>query len=441
MNIAVVGTGYVGLVSGTCFAELGNNVVCVDIDADKIARLKKGEAPIYEPGLEELFQRNIDEDRLKFTMSLADGIAKAQVIFLALPTPPNEDGSADLSYILGVAEAIGEELDHYAVIVDKSTVPVGTAEKVMAKIQKNAATDFDVVSNPEFLKEGYAIDDFMAPDRIVVGASSDKARKVMKELYAPLAKSAGNVIFMDARSAEMTKYAANAFLATKISFINEIANLCEAVGANVDHVREGIGSDQRIGRQFLYPGIGYGGSCFPKDVRALNKTALDNDYEFSIIGSVMHVNAMQKKRILQKIEEHYKGDLKGKTFALWGLAFKPNTDDIREAPAIEIIEYLLARGARIKAFDPEATENIQKRFSAENSLQLKDDQYEALSDSNALIIATEWSEFRSPDFERMKKLLMQPVIFDGRNLYAVEDMEQKGFMYESIGRRKIGKKV
>jgi UDPglucose 6-dehydrogenase len=281
----------------------------------------------------------------------------------------------------------------------------------------------------------------MAPDRIVVGASSDKARKVMKELYAPLAKSAGNVIFMDARSAEMTKYAANAFLATKISFINEIANLCEAVGANVDHVREGIGSDQRIGRQFLYPGIGYGGSCFPKDVRALNKTALDNDYEFSIIGSVMHVNAMQKKRILQKIEEHYEGDLKGKTFALWGLAFKPNTDDIREAPAIEIIEYLLARGARIKAFDPEATENIQKRFSAENSLQLKDDQYEALSDSNALIIATEWNEFRSPDFDRMKKLLKQPVIFDGRNLYAVEDMEQKGFMYESIGRRKIGKKV
>lgn len=441
MNIAVVGTGYVGLVSGTCFAELGNNVVCVDIDADKIARLKKGEVPIYEPGLEELFQRNIDEDRLKFTMSLADGIAKAQVIFLALPTPPNEDGSADLSYILGVAEAIGEELDHYAVIVDKSTVPVGTAEKVMEKIQKNAATDFDVVSNPEFLKEGYAIDDFMAPDRIVVGASSDKAQKVMKELYAPLAKSAGNVIFMDARSAEMTKYAANAFLATKISFINEIANLCEAVGANVDNVREGIGSDQRIGRQFLYPGIGYGGSCFPKDVQALNKTALDNDYEFSIIGSVMHVNAMQKKRILQKIEEHYEGDLKGKTFALWGLAFKPNTDDIREAPAIEIIEYLLARGARIKAFDPEATENIQKRFSAENSLQLKDDQYEALSDSNALIIATEWNEFRSPDFDRMKKLLKQPVIFDGRNLYAVEDMEQKGFMYESIGRRKIGKKV
>ncbi len=441
MNIAVVGTGYVGLVSGTCFAELGNNVTCVDVDRSKVARLKRGEVPIYEPGLKELFDRNTSEGRLHFTAKLNVGIKDAEVIFLALPTPPQEDGGADLKYILKVAEDLGKELDHYAVIVDKSTVPVGTAKKVRQKIMENAKTEFDVVSNPEFLKEGYAIEDFLNPDRIVVGASSKRARLIMQRLYAPLEQKAGSIMFMDERSAEMTKYAANAFLATKISFINEIANLCEAVGSDVDAVREGIGSDQRIGKRFLNAGIGYGGSCFPKDVQALAKTGSDHDYDFQILQSVMVVNNAQKKRILKKIQTHYEDSLRGRTFALWGLAFKPNTDDIREAPALDIIEYLLARGARIKAFDPEAKENIRKKFPTEKGLKLFDDQYAALKGGDALIIATEWNEFKSPDFERMKKLLKHPTIFDGRNLYPVEDMERKGFMYESIGRRKIGKKA
>lgn len=435
MNIAVVGTGYVGLVSGTCFAELGNNVVCVDVDTAKVAQMQKGEIPIYEPGLKELFDRNIDEGRLSFTTNLAAGIENVDVIFLALPTPPNDDGSADLSYILGVADEIGKTLDHYSVIVDKSTVPVGTAEKVAERVGNNAKTEFDVVSNPEFLKEGFAVEDFMAPDRIVVGANSSKARKVMERLYKPLEGSSGPIQFMDPRSAEMTKYAANAFLATKISFINEIANLCEAVGADVDAVRNGIGTDQRIGKQFLYPGIGYGGSCFPKDVQALAKTASENDYDFKILASVMSVNNLQKKTILKKITDYYDGKLKGKSFALWGLAFKPNTDDIREAPSIEIIDFLIAKGANVQAFDPEAEANIKKYFGKEKKLVVHDDQHNALTGADALIIATEWNEFRSPDFNKIRSELKEPVIFDGRNLYDVEQIEEQGFYYKSVGRR------
>ncbi|SEI69566.1 UDP-glucose dehydrogenase [Dyadobacter sp. SG02] len=435
MKIAVVGTGYVGLVTGTCFAETGNQVTCVDIDVRKVERLQKGEIPIYEPGLDVLFDRNVAEGRLLFTTDLVEGIKDAQVIFLALPTPPGEDGSADLKYILKVADDLGPILDQYAVIIDKSTVPVGTAEKVRAAIAKNAKVDFDVVSNPEFLREGVAVEDFMKPDRVVVGTTSEKAKKVMEKLYAPLVRQGNPVIFMDERSAEMTKYAANSFLAMKITFMNEIANLCEKVGANVDDIRRGIGTDSRIGKRFLFAGIGYGGSCFPKDVQALAKTSKDYDYDFRILKSVMDVNYDQKKKLLPMVENYFTGDLKGKTIAVWGLAFKPYTDDIREAPALENIEALLEAGAKIVAYDPEAMTNVKGILG--DKITFTHTPYAALDDADALMIFTEWPQFRTPEFEKMGKLLKNKVIFDGRNLYELDQMREMGYTYYSIGREKV----
>lgn len=440
MKIAVVGTGYVGLVTGTCFAETGNDVTCVDIDVTKVEKMKRGHVPIYEPYLEEIFQRGINESRLHFTTDLAAAVKEAEVIFLALPTPPGENGSADLSYILGVADDLGKILDHYAIIIDKSTVPVGTAEKVRERIAKNAKVEFDVVSNPEFLREGFAVEDFMKPDRVVIGTESEKAKEKLSHLYSPFIRQGNPLLFMSERSAEMTKYAANAFLAAKISFMNEIANLCEKSGANVDDVRLGIGTDERIGKRFLFPGIGYGGSCFPKDVLALQKTAEEHGYDFQILKSVTSVNHAQKKVLFQKVKEHYGDNLKGKTFALWGLAFKPDTDDIREAPALEIIDALIAAGALVKAFDPEASQNVKKKYHNEKNLQIVDHQDQALTGADSLIIATEWSVFRSPDFSAIKKELKEPVIFDGRNLYDPEEMESEGFTYLSIGRPIKGKK-
>lgn len=434
MKIAVIGTGYVGLVTGTCFAETGNQVTCVDIDTAKVARLQNGEIPIYEPGLDVLFDRNIAEDRLKFTTNLEEGIKDAKVIFLALPTPPGEDGSADLKYILGVANDLGPILQQYAVIIDKSTVPVGTAEKVRAAIAKNAKVDFDVVSNPEFLREGVAVDDFMKPDRVVVGTTSDKAKKVMEKLYAPLVRQGNPVIFMDERSAEMTKYAANSFLALKITFMNEIANLCEKVGANVDDIRRGIGTDSRIGKRFLFAGIGYGGSCFPKDVQALAKTSADYGYDFRTLTSVMAVNDDQKKRLLPLVKDYFDGNLQGKTIAVWGLAFKPYTDDIREAPALENIKALLAAGAKVTVYDPEAMANVKKLIP---EITYCHTAYAALDDADALMIFTEWPQFRTPDFDKMSKLLKEKVIFDGRNLYELETMREQGFAYYSIGREVV----
>lgn len=440
MKIAVVGTGYVGLVTGTCFAETGNNVVCVDIDANKVQRMRNGEVPIYEPGLELLFERNTKQGRLHFTTNLAEAIEGAEVIFLALPTPPGEDGSADLSYILGVAKDLSTIITDYKVIVDKSTVPVGTSEKVHAALVANLDADlFDVVSNPEFLREGVAVDDFLKPDRVVIGTSSAKAEKVMRQLYEPFVRQGNPIIFMDERSAEMTKYAANSYLATRITFMNEIANLCEKVGANVDKVRIGMGSDSRIGKRFLFPGVGYGGSCFPKDVQALAKTAESNDYDFKILKSVMGVNNKQKSVLVTKIKSHFGEDLKGVTIGIWGLAFKPNTDDIREAPALYIIDGLLAAGAKIKAFDPEAMANVKEIYG--DKIQFVDEQYEVLIDADALAIITEWSVFRTPSFKVMKELLKNPVIFDGRNLYDLKRMEEKGFYYESIGRDIIKSEV
>lgn len=435
MKIAVVGTGYVGLVTGTCFAETGNQVTCVDIDVNKVARLQKGEIPIYEPGLDVLFDRNIEEGRLKFTTSLAEGIKDAEVIFLALPTPPGEDGSADLKYILGVANDLGPILEKYAVIIDKSTVPVGTAEKVSAAIMLNAKVEFDVVSNPEFLREGVAVEDFMKPDRVVVGTTSEKAKKVMEKLYAPLVRQGNPVIFMDERSAEMTKYAANSFLALKITFMNEIANLCEKVGANVDDIRRGIGTDSRIGKRFLFAGIGYGGSCFPKDVQALAKTSDDFGYDFRTLKSVMAVNDDQKKRLLPVVKEYFGGDIKGKTIAVWGLAFKPYTDDIREAPALENIKALLAEGATVTVYDPEAMDNVKRMMP---DLTYCHTAYAALDDADALMIFTEWPQFRTPDFDKMGKLMKDKVIFDGRNLYELDTMKEQGFVYHSIGREVVG---
>ncbi|HMN90429.1 MAG TPA: UDP-glucose/GDP-mannose dehydrogenase family protein [Saprospiraceae bacterium] len=436
MNLAVVGTGYVGLVTGTCFAETGNQVICVDIDEQKVARLRQGDIPIYEPGLDVLFERNTRQGRLSFTTDLSEAVQQADIIFLALPTPPGEDGSADLSYILGVAEQLSHIIKDYKVIVDKSTVPVGTSEKVHAIIVKNLPADqFDVVSNPEFLREGVAVEDFMKPDRVVVGASSERARRLMRELYEPFVRQGNPILFMDERSAEMTKYAANAYLAARISFMNEIANLCERVGANVDMVRIGIGSDSRIGKRFLFPGVGYGGSCFPKDVQALAKTASDFAYDFKILKSVMQVNEGQRQILAKKISAFFKQDLQGKTIAMWGLAFKPNTDDIREAPALYIIDELLAAGAAIKAFDPEAMANAQAIYG--NRIQLANDQYEALIGADALAIVTEWSVFRTPSFKVMRELLRQPAIFDGRNLYDLDRMAEEGFYYESIGRMPI----
>jgi UDPglucose 6-dehydrogenase len=432
MNIAVIGTGYVGLVTGTCFAETGNNVICVDIDAAKVERMKNGEIPIYEPHLDVLFERNIRENRLHFTTDLASAIEQAQIIFLALPTPPGEDGSADLRYVLGVADQLGKMITDYKIIVDKSTVPVGTAEKVHAAIAANAKTPFDVVSNPEFLREGFAVDDFMKPDRVVIGTTSDRARKLMEELYKPFTRQGNPIIFMDERSAELTKYAANAFLATKISFMNEIANFCNLVGADVDAVRVGIGTDDRIGKRFLFPGIGYGGSCFPKDVQALYHSGIEARYEFKILKSVMKVNERQKTILLGPILNYFGGSLMNKKIAIWGLAFKPDTDDIREAPALEMIEHLLEAGADITAYDPEAMKNVQQQKGY--NIRYTNDQYAALEDADALLICTEWSAFRNPDFDKITKALKNKVIFDGRNLYDLNKMKELGYYYYSIGR-------
>jgi len=432
MKIAVVGTGYVGLVTGTCFAETGNKVVCVDIDQSKVEKLKSGQITIYEPGLEKLFLRNIKEERLRFTTELALVVDEVEMIFLALPTPPGADGAADLKYVLGVAEELGKLIKGYKVIVIKSTVPVGTADKVRAAIAKNYHGDFDVVSNPEFLREGVAVDDFMKPDRVVIGTNSERARKLMSELYAPFVRQGNPIIFMDERSSELTKYAANSFLAMKISFMNEIAQLCEKMGADVDMVRRGIGSDERIGKRFLFSGIGYGGSCFPKDVQALIQSADAIDYDFKILKAVEKVNASQKIHLVEKIKTHFKENLKGKRFALWGLAFKPNTDDIREAPALAIIDALLKEGATICAYDPEAMSNV--KYQLGGSIDYATSQYSALEGADALLIATEWSEFRTPDFERMEKLLSSKLIFDGRNLFEVAKMNQLGYQYISIGR-------
>ncbi|MHA8078875.1 UDP-glucose dehydrogenase family protein [Aquirufa antheringensis] len=432
MKIAVIGTGYVGLVSGTCFAETGNTVTCVDIDQFKIDRLTQGEITIYEPGLEKMFLKNLRDGRLKFTTDLKLGIQGAQIVFLALPTPPGEDGSADLKYVLSVADQLGKLLEDYKVIVDKSTVPVGTADKVRAAITKHAKVEFDVVSNPEFLREGVAVEDFMKPDRVVIGASSDRAKKVMGDLYAPFVRQGNPVIFMDEKSAELTKYAANSFLATKISFMNEIAQLCERLGADVDMVRRGIGSDDRIGKRFLFPGIGYGGSCFPKDVQALIKSSEEVDYDFHILKSVEKVNELQKTHLIPKIEAYFNHNLKGKHFALWGLAFKPNTDDIREAPALYIIESLLKSGATVTAYDPEAMNNVKVQLG--DAIQYSVNPYEALKGADALIIATEWSEFRTPDFGQIEGELKNKVIFDGRNLFSISEIKDLGFEYYSVGR-------
>lgn len=434
MNIAVIGTGYVGLVTGTCFAETGNNVVCVDIDKEKVEKMRNGVIPIYEPHLDVLFERNIQQDRLRFTTDLDEAIQDATVIFLALPTPPGEDGSADLSYVLNVADKLGQIITDYKVIIDKSTVPVGTARKVHDAVAVHAKVDFDIVSNPEFLREGYAVDDFLKPDRVVIGTSSDRARRVMTDLYKPFVRQGNPVIFMDEESAELTKYAANAFLATKITFMNEIANFCEKVGANVDMVRIGIGSDSRIGKRFLFPGIGYGGSCFPKDVSALAKSGQEYGYNFKIIESVMEVNERQKTRMIDKVLEYFDGSVAGKHFGLWGLAFKPDTDDIREAPALYMIEALLEAGAEVTAYDPEAMENVRGRIG--DRISYASNQYEAAEGKDALIIATEWPVFRTPDFNKIGALLKNKAIFDGRNLYETKEMQKLGFHYESIGRAK-----
>ena len=432
MKIAVVGTGYVGLVTGTCFAETGNKVVCVDIDQSKVDKLSSGQITIYEPGLEKLFLRNIKEERLVFTTSLASVVEDVEMVFLALPTPPGADGAADLKYVLGVAEELGKLIKGYKVIVNKSTVPVGTASKVRAAIAKNYHGEFDVVSNPEFLREGVAVEDFMKPDRVVIGTQSERAKKLMSELYAPFVRQGNPIIFMDERSSELTKYAANSFLAMKISFMNEIAQLCERMGADVDMVRRGIGSDERIGKRFLFSGIGYGGSCFPKDVQALIKSADEYTYDFKILKAVEQVNDKQKVHLVEKIKSFYQGNLKGKHFALWGLAFKPSTDDIREAPALSMIKALLQEGATITAYDPEAMLNVKNEFASK--INYAQSQYQALEGADALLIATEWSEFRTPDFERIGQLLSSKVIFDGRNLFEVAKLQQLGYQYISIGR-------
>jgi UDPglucose 6-dehydrogenase len=445
MKIAVVGTGYVGLVSGTCFAETGNDVVCVDIDKNKVARLQAGEVVIYEPGLDVLFERNIKENRLHFTTDLEAAFTASDFIFLALPTPPGEDGSADLRYILGVAEQLGFLLakhNTYKVIINKSTVPVGTAELVKNKIAEQYNGEFDVVSNPEFLREGVAVDDFMKPDRVVVGCSSDKAQKMMHDLYAPFVRQGNPIYFMDERSAEVTKYAANSYLAMRITFMNELANLCEKVGADVETVRVGMGSDSRIGKRFLFAGIGYGGSCFPKDVQALVQTAQQNNYPYEILKSVIAVNDQQKMVLANKIIKYYNGDLSGKTIAVWGLAFKPNTDDIREAPALYIIPALIEAGAKVIAYDPEGIHNVQNHFAnnatVHSKLSFSTNAYEALQGADCLAILTEWGIFRAPDFDKIKQGLKAPIIFDGRNLYDLPSMEKLGFYYNSIGRKVIG---
>jgi UDPglucose 6-dehydrogenase len=445
MNITVIGTGYVGLVTGTCFAETGNVVTCVDIDGEKVKKLSSGKVTIYEPGLEKIFERNEKEARLRFTTSLEEGIKDARIIILALPTPPGEDGSADLRYVLDVSKNTGSLLREgdYKVVINKSTVPVGTAERVHNTILqslrerkiKDAESLFDVVSNPEFLREGVAVEDFLKPNRVVIGTSSARARKILGELYAPFVRQGNPIIYMDEKSAELTKYAANAFLATKISFMNEISQLCERFGADVDMVRRGIGSDDRIGKRFLFSGIGYGGSCFPKDVKALSKSAHQANYDFKILEAVMTVNESQKIHLLPKMMSYFNNDIKGKKIALWGLAFKPNTDDIREAPALKLIHELMIRGATIVAYDQEAMDNVKKEIG--DKINYAENQYDALKDADALLIATEWSEFRTPDFNKIKSLLKNPVIFDGRNLFELDQMAEKGFHYESVGRRVV----
>ncbi len=435
MKIAVVGTGYVGLVTGTCLAETGNQVICVDINEKKVEMMKNGKVPIYEPGLELLFNRNINQGRLHFTTSLAEAVADAKIIFMALPTPPGGDGAADLSYVLGAAKDIASLITEYKVIVTKSTVPVGTADKVTAIMKQHTGIEFAVVSNPEFLREGVAVDDFMKPDRVVIGTTDERARKLLAELYGPYVRQGNPIVFMDERSSELTKYAANSFLATKISFMNEIANVCELVGADVDMVRRGIGSDDRIGKRFLFAGIGYGGSCFPKDVQALVKSAESIEYDFKILNSVIEVNEIQKKVLVEKVKKYFKGDIKGKKFALWGLAFKPETDDIREAPALYIIDELLKADALVSAFDPEAAANVKELVG--DKIEYADNQYDALKDADALLIVTEWSVFRTPDFGMVEELLKNKVIFDGRNLYDLQKMIDCGFYYNSIGRKVV----
>ncbi len=436
MNISVIGTGYVGLVSGTCFAETGNNVICVDIDEKKVERMKNGEIPIYEPGLDILFERNSRQGRLKFTTNLKDTVQNSEVVFLALPTPPGADGSADLSFVIDVAGQISKIIQRYTVVVDKSTVPVGTAEKVESILGEKLSSDmFDVVANPEFLREGAAIDDFLKPDRVVIGTTSPRAINVMKRLYEPFVRQGNPLIFMDQRSAEMTKYAANSYLATRISFMNEIANLCEKVGANVDLVRKGIGSDNRIGKRFLFPGIGYGGSCFPKDVKALSKTAKEAEYDFKILDAVMQVNELQRERLIDKVSKYFGGNLEGKKIAVWGIAFKPNTDDVREAPAITIMNELSNLGAEIYAYDPEAVDNSKSILNG--AVKYGDNQYSILKNADALCILTEWSVFRTPDLNFIKSEMKNPAIFDGRNLYDLDTMREYGFYYDSIGRECI----
>ncbi len=440
MKLTIVGTGYVGLVSGTCFAEMGNDVVCVDIDEAKVEMMRDGELPIFEPGLELFFERNIREERLSFTTSLEEGVKHGDVLFLALPTPPSEDGSADLSYVMGVASEIADMLAAdpalgYKIIVDKSTVPVGTADAVQSVMEEaglEAGDRFDVVSNPEFLREGVAVDDFMKPERVVIGSHSEKAAKIMTQLYEPFVRQGNAILTMDPRSAEMTKYAANSLLATRISFMNEIANVCERVGANVDDVRIGIGQDSRIGKRFLYAGIGFGGSCFPKDVQALHRTANDYGYDFKVLDAVLKVNDRQRKRMAEDIVEYFGGSLEGKRIGVWGLAFKPNTDDVREAPSHIIIRHLLENGAKVQAFDPEAMETTRDVLGAD--IVYAADAYSAVDDVDALVICTEWHEFRRPDFTRMHERMKLPLIFDGRNLYQPKRMAELGFDYFSVGR-------
>lgn len=437
MKISVIGTGYVGLVTGTCLAETGNEVLCIDIDANKVKQMQDGKVPIYEPHLDVLFERNIKANRLKFSTSLTEGLDYGDIIFLALPTPEDDDGSADLSYVLGVAKEIGKYIKDYKVIVDKSTVPVGTSDKVKAAIANETEVEFDVVSNPEFLREGFAVDDFLKPERIVIGSSSERATKLMNKLYKPFVRSGNPILIMDERSAELTKYAANSFLATKITFMNEIANFCEKVGADVDKVRIGMGTDSRIGKRFLFPGIGYGGSCFPKDVKALHKSGKESNHDFEILSSVIKVNSKQKTILIPKILSHFNNNLEGKTFAIWGLAFKPETDDIREAPALYMIDELLKGGAKINVFDPEAMPNVKRKY--DDKLNYTANMYEAIEGVDALVICTEWSIFRTPNFSKLKDNMIEPIIFDGRNLYDIKDIETEGFNYVSIGRKIVKK--
>jgi UDPglucose 6-dehydrogenase len=433
MKITVIGSGYVGLVVGTCFAETGNDVICVDNDPGKISHLRKGKSPIYEPGLEELLKKNIREKRITFTADVKLAVTRSEVIFLGLPTPPAEDGSADLRHIIEVSEQIARAMNSYKVIVTKSTVPVGTADRIRAVIGKGTKYDFDIVSNPEFLKEGAAVNDFMKPDRIVVGSRSPRAIKVMEELYSPFVRTGNPILIMDERSAEVTKYAANAFLATKVSFMNEIANLCDVVGADVDNVRRGIGSDERIGTQFLFPGVGYGGSCFPKDVRALSKTAEEHAYDFKILHAVHDVNREQRLRFARKVVDHFKSRLKDRVVAVWGLSFKPNTDDMREAPAVTIINELLAAGAKVRVHDPAAMQEAKRLLG--RTVAYFDNNYDAVKGADALVVVTEWNEFRRPDLDRMKKLMRGHVVFDGRNIYNPAVWKEKGFVYYGVGRK------